>query len=142
MQLEIPALGVKTPLVGVAKSDNGWDLSWLWNQVGYLGGTAFPTWAGNSVVTGHAYLPNGKSGPFVNLGNLGYGSKVVVHAWGQRYIYEVRSVERVQPDDLRILKHEELPWLTLLTCQGFDEAKGTYRWRLAVKAVQVKVEAE
>jgi LPXTG-site transpeptidase (sortase) family protein len=142
MTLEIPSLGVKAPLVGIPKSDSGWDLSWLWNQVGYLGGTAFPTWAGNSVITGHAYLPNGKPGPFVNLGNLGYGSQIEIHAWGQRYIYEVRSVERVQPDDQKVLKHEELPWVTLLTCQGYDEAKGTYRWRLAVKAVQVKVASE
>jgi LPXTG-site transpeptidase (sortase) family protein len=140
MQLEIPQLGVKATLVGVPQSGNSWDLSWLWDQVGYLSGTAYPTWAGNSVITGHSYLPNGDPGPFVNLGNLKYGSQIVVSAWGQRYIYEVRSVKRVLPTDMSVMGHEDLPVITLLTCEGYDQSKGTYKYRLAVRAVQVKIE--
>ena len=140
MQLEIPQLGVKAPLVGVPQSGNSWDLSWLGPQLGYLSGTAFPTWAGNSVITGHSYLPSGLAGPFVNLTKLKYGSRIVISAWGQRYIYEVRSVKQVSPTDLSVLGHEDLPVLTLLTCEGFDQAKGTYKYRLAVRAVQIKIE--
>jgi LPXTG-site transpeptidase (sortase) family protein len=140
MQLEIPQLGIKAPLVGVPQSGNSWDLSWLGTQLGYLSGTAFPTWAGNSVITGHSYLPSGRPGPFVNLGNLKYGSQIVISAWGQRYIYEVRSIKQVLPADLSVLGHEDLPVITLLTCEGFDQSKGTYKYRLAVRAVQVKIE--
>jgi hypothetical protein len=29
-------------------------------------------------------------------------------------------------------KHEKLPWLTLITCRGYDEKTNTYRWRIVV----------
>jgi hypothetical protein len=38
------------------------------------------------------------------------------------------------------LSHEELPWLTLITCQGYDEVSHGYEFRTVVRAVQVKVE--
>jgi LPXTG-site transpeptidase (sortase) family protein len=64
---------------------------------------------------------------------------VIVHANGQRYEYRVRRVERVAPGDLSVLGHERQPWLTLLTCQGYDDAQDRYLWRLAVRAVLVAV---
>jgi len=66
---------------------------------------------------------------------------VIVHAYGQAYVYEVRTVERyVQPDDTSsVFKHENYPWLTLITCKGYDEDSDSYRWRVAVRAVQVDV---
>ena len=36
-----------------------------------------------------------------------------------------------------LTKHEELPWLTLITCHGYDEKTDTYRWRTIVRAVLV-----
>ena len=47
-----------------------------------------------------------------------------------------------QTDDLSPFRHETLDWLTLLTCQGYDEAQDAYRWRVAVRAVLVGVEPE
>ena len=141
--LEIPSQGVQAPIVGVPFSDNGWDVSWLSNQIGWLEGTAFPTWAGNSALTAHIYDANGEPGPFVNLGSLLWGQKIIVHAWGQKYIYEVRSIWWwTKSDDLRPLQHEEYPWLTLITCRGYDEESDTYRWRTVVRAVQVSIEDE
>ncbi len=60
--LEIPALGLGTDIVGVPQSGGGWDVSWLGEQAGYLDGTAFPTWAGNSVITAHVTLASGETG--------------------------------------------------------------------------------
>jgi len=142
LTLEIPSLRVNTPLVGVPNDLGGWRLDWLWDQAGYLEGTAFPTLPGNSAITGHVYLPNGKPGPFVNLDTLKYNDQVIVHAWGQRYIYQVRSVTEVRPQDISILSHEDISWLTLVTCQGYDEESDSYRMRVAVRAVLVKVEPE
>ena len=51
--LEIPGLGIKTSIVGVPRSDDAWNVDSLWEQAGWLQGSAFPTWQGNSVVTGH-----------------------------------------------------------------------------------------
>jgi LPXTG-site transpeptidase (sortase) family protein len=139
--LEIPALQVSSSIVGVPLAENGWELDWLGRQVGYLEGTAFPTWNGNSVLTAHVYDANGLPGPFVNLSQLKWGQKVIVKAWGQKYIYEVRSVrQRVRPDDTSVITHEEKPWLTLITCQGYDEASNSYRWRVVVRAVLIKIE--
>lgn len=143
MSLEIPALQTEVPVLGVPVSADGWDLSWLSNQVGYLTGTAYPTWNGNSVLTAHVYLADGSPGPFAELNRMGWGSQVVVRAYGERYLYEVREVKTVAADDTAIVfQHEERPWLTLVTCQGYDPERGDYRSRLVVRAVLVKVETE
>jgi LPXTG-site transpeptidase (sortase) family protein len=140
--LEIPSLGIKTSIVGVPRSGGAWDVSWLAGQAGWLQGTAFPTWQGNSVVTGHVYLPNGKPGPFVNLPKLRWGDQIIVHAFGQRHVYEVRMNRVDMPDDLSALKHEDQAWLTLITCRGYDESNNIYKYRIVTRAVLMKVEAE
>ena len=139
MWLEIPAMGLRQPVVGVPGPD--WDVTWLDDQIGYLQGTAFPTWDGNSVLTGHVTNANGKAGPFAGLGTLTWGDRIVVHAWGQEYIYEARSVDLwTDPNSTGILtRHETLPWLTLITCRGYDEETNTYRWRTVVRAVLVEI---
>jgi LPXTG-site transpeptidase (sortase) family protein len=139
--LEIPALGVKTGIVGVPLGPDGWDVTWLSDQAGYLAGTAFPTWTGNSVITGHNTLPSGTAGPFADLQKLEYGDEIVVHAWGQRYIYEVRALDLVRPDHPSIFRHEVRPWVTLITCADFDERTDTYRSRRLVRAVLMGVES-
>ncbi|NPA31670.1 MAG: sortase, partial [Chloroflexi bacterium] len=139
MVLEIPRLGVSVPIVGIPRTDDGWDLTWLWNRAGWLEGTAFPTWAGNTAITAHVYLPNGQPGPFVHLGRLMWGDRIVIRAYGQQYIYEVRRVRLVAPDDLSVLRHEEHDWLTLITCRDYDPRHDTYRQRLVVQAVLVEV---
>ena len=139
--LEIPRLGVQIPIVGVPASANGWDVTWLSDQAGWLQGTAFPTWAGNSVLTGHVYDTNGNLGPFGHLISLVYGDQVIVHAWGQQYIYEVRSLSTVAPNAVSsVIRHENLPWITLVTCKGYDEKSNSYKYRTVVRAVQVEVE--
>lgn len=139
---EIPALGVKTSIVGVPYRDESWNVAWLGRQAGWLEGSAFPTWQGNSVVTGHVYLSNGLPGPFVNLNQLKYGDTIIVHANGQKYTYEIRTNKVVSPTDTSIFKHEKLTWLTLVTCKEYDEKTNSYRQRVVVRAVLVKVEVD
>jgi LPXTG-site transpeptidase (sortase) family protein len=139
--LEIPSLNIKATILGVPTNKDGWDLTWLGSNAGWLQGTAFPTWAGNSALTAHVVDADGQPGLFANLNQLGWGDKVIVHAWGQSYIYEVRSTKNnVRPNDTGAIKHEDYPWLTLITCKGYDSAKDSYRWRVVVRAVQVRVE--
>ena len=124
------------PIVGVPQADGEWDVSWLGNRAGWLIGTAFPTWAGNSVLTGHVYDAFGNAGPFIHLDSLSWGDKVIVHAWGTQDVYEVRQVSDVLPSEISsVIKHEELPWVTLLTCRGYDEASNSYKYRVMVRAV-------
>ena len=140
--IEIPGLTINIPIVGVPRKNGDWNVSWLGRQAGWLEGTSFPTWNGNSVITSHVYLSNGLPGPFVNLSKLRYGEKVVIHAYGQKYTFEVRSNEIVDPKDTSAFKHEERPWVTLVTCREYDEKTNTYRRRVVVRAVLVSVTDE
>jgi LPXTG-site transpeptidase (sortase) family protein len=128
--------------VGVPKKNGTWNISWLADQAGWLQGTAFPTWNGNSVLTGHVYLSNGLPGPFVDLYKLKYGDTVVVHAYGQKYTFAVQSNSIVAPTDSTVMKHEDKPWLTLMTCKDYDEKTNTYKKRVVVRAVLVSAESE
>jgi LPXTG-site transpeptidase (sortase) family protein len=140
--IDIPALRVQVPIIGVPLAVSGWDVTWLWHQVGYLEGTAFPTWPGNTVLTGHVSLPDGSVGPFAGLRDLVWGDEIHIHGWGSQYTYEVRQVRLVSPNSPWPYRHEALDWVTLVTCQGFDEVQGTYRSRLVVRAVLVDVRPE
>ncbi|NPA92802.1 MAG: sortase, partial [Chloroflexi bacterium] len=124
--LAIPRLNVQAPIVGVPQTNGQWDTTWLGNQIGWLQGTAFPTWQGNTVLTGHVYLASGLPGPFVNLHQLHWGDTIEIHAFGLVYTYEVRNVMRVTPQDLTPLAHKSHDWITLLTCQGYDPQEDTY----------------
>ena len=140
--MEIPSLGIKIPVVGVPLRDGKWNVSWLGKQAGWLEGSAFPTWNGNSLLTGHVYLSNGLPGPFVNLGKLKYGEKIIIHAYEKMYTFEVRRNDIVGPNDTSAFQHEEKPWLTLVTCREYDETSNTYRKRVVVRAVLVDVASE
>ncbi|HSL43724.1 MAG TPA: sortase [Anaerolineales bacterium] len=139
LTLEIPVLKVKTPIMGVDFKDGKWDISWLQDQIGWLNGTAYPTWEGNSVLTAHVTNADGKPGVFSQLKALGVGEYVFVYHSGYRYTYKVVSNVFVQPNDASVMKHEEKSFLTLITCDSYDEKTGTYLRRVAVRAVLVDV---
>ena len=138
--LEIPSLGIQTDIIGVPITNQGWDLTWLGKRAGWLEGSAFPSGEGNSVLTGHVYDENGLPGLFVNLHMLHYNDRIFVNAWGQRYIYAVRSIQQVKPDNLQLFEHEDFSWLTLVTCRGYDEQSDSYIYRIVVRAILVAVE--
>ena len=135
-------MSVSSPVLGVPRDNGDWNVAWLWNKIGWLAGTAFPTWNGNSVLTAHNYLQTGAEGPFARLEQLRWGDTVIIHAHGNEYTYEVRGLYFVPASDLSIFDHKDQPWLTLVTCKQFDEASGTYLQRVVVQAVLVKVAPE
>lgn len=139
LSIEIPTIKVKTSIVGVQLKNRNWDVSWLQNQIGWLNGTAYPTWTGNSVLTAHVVNAVGQAGVFSNLRNLNTGEYIFVYNLGYRYTYKVVSNKYVQPNDITILKHEEKAYLTLITCDTYNEKTGKYLRRIAVRAVLVDV---
>lgn len=141
LTIEIPVIKVNTSVVGVESKNGNWDVSWLQNQIGWLNGTAYPTWKGNSVLTGHVVNANGKPGIFSRLKALGIGEYIYIYGAGYRYTYRVVSNSIVQPDDITVMKHEEKSYLTLITCDSYDEKTGTYLHRVAVQAMLVDVRA-
>jgi len=140
--LEIPTLGVQSSIVGVPLVENKWDVTWLWDQTGWLEGSAYPSSSGNSILTSHVYLADGTAGPFVNLSKMTWGQKIILHVSGERFIYEVQSVTRVAPSDRSAFKHEDSSWLTLVTCQGYDEKGNSYQYRILVRGKLLKVEQD
>ena len=138
--LEVPSLDITIPIVGVPCKNGQWDVSWLNDQAGHLEGTAFPTLPGNTVLTGHVYNAYGNPGPFWNLAALSYGDQVIIHGGGTRYIYEIRQNYVSLPTSQKALGHQDYDWVTLLTCQGYDESLGTYLYRRVIQAVLVRIE--
>jgi LPXTG-site transpeptidase (sortase) family protein len=141
MILEIPSLGVYVHIVGVPQSGDSWDVSWLGNDAGWLEGTAFPTWTGNTVLTGHVWDAYNRPGPFYGLKTLKYDDKIYIHAFGNVYTYEVRDnlVYSSDASTSELFKHEELDWVTLVTCESFNPNTGEYDFRRVVRAVLVDV---
>jgi len=108
-------------------------------QVGWLEGTAFPTWAGNTALTAHVWDAWNQPGPFFELKKLQYGDRFYIHAWGQLHTYEVRDSLKVYPSSLGVLGHSDYDVVTLLTCESYSRWMDEYRYRRAVKAVLVDV---
>jgi LPXTG-site transpeptidase (sortase) family protein len=141
--VEIPKLNVKMSIVGVPFNDGGWDVKWLDKNAGWLNGSAFPTWNGNSVLTGHVWDALNQPGPFAGLKDLKYGDQVKVHAFGQVYTYQIRESILVSPTNTAaMLKHEDTPWITLITCEDYQQTSETYSYRRLVRAVLVAMALE
>ena len=140
MMLNIPILGVNIPIVGVPQTENGWDVNWLGNNAGYLAGSAYPTWAGNTVITGHVWDAFNRPGAFSQIKSLKYGDQVQIRAWGLVYTYEVRDTRIISPQNIdAALAHEEYDWATLVTCEDYNTVWGNYDYRRMVQAVLVSV---
>jgi len=128
------------PIVGVPLTGEGWDVSWLGDSAGYLEGTAYPTWAGNTAITAHVWDRDNNPGPFMDLHTLQHGDEIIIHVWGMKHIYEVRQVMQVRPDTLKALPHSDYDMLTLITCKDYNAHSGEYDWRLAVQAILINIE--
>lgn len=139
LKLTIPKLGQSLEIVGVPETSDGWDVSWLGNSAGYLMGTTFPTWDGNSVITAHVWDAYNNPGPFAELKNLVYGDRFEIEAYGRTFIYEVRESEQIRAGDVaRVVKQDAIGNMTtLLTCEAYDEAADKYEFRRLVRAVLV-----
>ncbi len=137
--LEIPSMKVELPITGVPNQNGNWDVTWLGQQAGWLEGSAFPTALGNSVLTGHVWDAFNQPGPFFGFDKLEYDDVIVVHHFDTKYYYRVREVLSVKPENLNaMLKHQNEAWLTLVTCQGFNEKTQAYERRVLIRAVLVE----
>jgi len=137
--LEIPDLGIEGRVYYVPLTKNGWDLTWLSDNIGHLEGSTALTDVGNSVLTAHAVLPNGEQGPFGDLSSLGWGQRVILHVEGVQYVYEVRLNYIVRPENHFVFRQDGYAWLTLITCRDYDALSDSFLFRDVVKAVLIEV---
>ena len=140
MMLEIPALSVKLPIFGVPLVDGSWDVSWLGYEAGYLEGSAYPTWNGNTVITAHVWDALNQPGPFIRLKELQYGDLIKIYSGNNIYVYEVQDTRLYTANSITaVMRHEDLDWVTLITCENYQKNNGTYSSRRVVRAVLVQV---
>ena len=140
MTIEIPTLGVKFPIVGASIKNKTWDLTWLKDSVAYLEGSAYPTTAGNTVLTAHVQDANKNIGPFSDIKGMTVGQNIYIHVNGQVYVYQVQENSKISSTSITsVFKHEEDSWLTLVTCEDFNAKTGLYSSRRLVRAVLISV---
>ena len=140
MWLKIPELYVNAYITTVPFNDGSWDVTWLNQQVGFLEGSAYPTWEGNTVLTAHNETSYGFPGPFADIASLSYGDQIIIEAYGMTYTYEVREKQVILDDNISaVFKQEDYDWITLMTCYGFNEIRGEYVFRQLVRAVLVSI---
>ena len=142
MRLEIPMLQVNAPIVGIPLDNGSWNVyaGLDSSSVGYLQGSAYPTWVGNSVLTGHVVDAYGVPAIFSNLRDLETGDKVLVHFGGQVFVYAVRENRAILPTAVdAAFQHETYNWVTLLTCEDWNAGRGAYSYRRLVRAVLISV---
>ncbi|SNS25256.1 Sortase family protein [Actinomadura meyerae] len=146
VQVAVPAIGVRAPLVGlgldtdgsvqVPRADRPGEAGW------YDLGPA-PGERGAAVLLGHVDSAEGAA-VFYDLGRLRPGHRVeVTRADGRVAVFTVESVERVAKDRFptrRVYGPVDRPALRLVTCGGrFDRAAGGYRDNVIVYAAETSV---
>jgi LPXTG-site transpeptidase (sortase) family protein len=140
MRIEIPTLGIDFPIVGATLSKTGWDLTWLQNNVAYLEGSAYPTWTGNTVLTAHVTDANDNIGPFSDIKGMKVGQFIYIHSEGQTFVYQVQENRKIAPSNISaVFEHEEYDWVTLVTCENYNEKTKSYKYRRMVRAVLISV---
>ncbi|CAG0962195.1 hypothetical protein ANAEL_00693 [Anaerolineales bacterium] len=143
LRVEIPTLGINFPIVGVALSDTGWDLTWLQNSVAYLEGSAYPTLSGNTVLTAHVVDASNNLGPFSDIKGMKAGQQIYIHFNGQKFVYQVQENRKISSSNISaVFKHEDYDWITLVTCEDYDAKSGSYKYRRMVRAVLISVVPE
>ena len=76
----------------------------------------------------------------MGLHTLQHEDQIIIKAWGQDHVYEVRATREVRPDDLSFLPHSEYDTLTLITCKDYDQIDDGYRSRFVVRAFLTRIE--
>lgn len=138
-RLVIPALNLDRPVITSPVAGQTWRVDHLDQMVGHLEGTANPGETSNVVLAGHVTLaPDGRAGPFKELGRLKPGEVIIVYEGERPYQYVVDSLSQVQPTDVHVAYPTTTARLTLITCVNYDEARGRYADRLVVVAHLVK----
>jgi LPXTG-site transpeptidase (sortase) family protein len=106
-RVEIPRLGLSVILL------DGVDSRTLRRGIGHIPGTSLPGEPGNTGIAGH------RDTFFRSLVRIQANDQIVVSTLDGRYVYEVRSLQIVLPEDTDVLRDSEQEVLTLVTCYPF-----------------------
>jgi Sortase domain len=142
-RLEIPAIGVSTPLVRLGLlADGTMEVPRDYGVAGWFSGGPMPGQLGPAVVAAHV---DSRTGPavFYRLRDLRPGDQLrVVRADGRVVRFEVESLARYPKREFpydEVFGATTTPALRLITCAGdFDRSQRSYRDNLVVSAIRVR----
>jgi len=140
VRLEIPAIGVSSPLVRLGLNRDGtMEVPGDFDLAGWFTGAPQPGQLGPAVIAGHV---DSRTGPavFYRLHQLRPGDRVrVVRADSRAVEFQVESLASYPKDRLPgevVFGATTAPSLRLITCAGsFDRARSSYRENLVVSAM-------
>lgn len=128
-RLIIPRINQNIPIVKVSSENlikRDWDAlendmkNALQKGVIHYPGTSMPGQTGNIVITGHSsYFPWDKGrfkDVFALLHEVVVGDRIVIYSEQDKFLYEVKEIKIVLPQDISILKQTPDDRLTLITC--------------------------
>ena len=127
--LSIPKLNIENALVKVGGTD-------LNKSLIHFLPKSLPGEIGNVAIFGHStlpqlYKPNNYKSIFTYLHTLEKGDEIYVKVGSLKYVYEVKEMFVVEPDQIEVLEQAtDDSYITLITCTP----PGTYWKRLIVKA--------
>ena len=132
--LQIPKLDVTESIVNVPAADDKYPVEWLGSEVGLLEGSSLPG-EGVTVLTGHNHLNTTEIGPFLFLGTLDKGDRLMVSNKQNKVMsYQVYGNYKVASDGFALIAdeiHENA--LILITCED-ESVDGGYLNRRVILA--------
>ncbi len=136
LRVMIPSLSVESDILSVPFVENDYPVEWLQSSVGMLEGSGEPG-DGVIVLTGHNHIDNTQAGPFVALGSLDKGDKIMLlNEKGKLFSYTVFANELIGNDDIEAFEAQvnRVPnSVTLLTCE-VEQLEGGYAYRRVISA--------
>lgn len=137
IQMEIPKIGVRGPVVPVGTQADG-------TMASPTGAVDIGWWQGRKPGEGNALFAahvnwNGRLGPFYRLKDLKPGDEIVVRGDGESVTYRIEWIRNFEPDmdATELLGNESGEQIaTLITCGGaFDRSIGHHTERVVARAV-------
>ena len=120
LTLQIPELGVAENIITVPNADGEYPVEWLGSSIGLLEQSSLPG-RGVAVLTGHNHLNNTEAGPFLSLGSLENGARMMVSSGNDMQTYRVYGNYKIASDGFASIASEVREnALVLITCE--DEA--------------------
>ncbi len=134
LTLQIPELGVAESILTVPNTDGEYPVEWLGSSIGLLEGSSLPG-KGAAVLTGHNHLNNTEAGPFLSLGSLEDGARMMVtDARSNMQTYRVYGNYKIASDGFAgIADAVKENALVLITCED-ESIDGGYLNRRVILA--------
>lgn len=138
-RLLIPLLDVNEKIVAVPLAEGAWDVSRLGVNIGWLPTTGErPGDELAMVFIGHVTVSPVERGPLADLWTLPPLAEIIYRSEGTDYIYAIKDIVEVNPDEVYKLYVKKSDHILLVTCTAWNFVTETYDKRLLADAVLVK----